>query len=222
MLRTEAELARRAEFYLCLARTFLPPVSEHGYRGFTQYTADELTELGAALGYPIAGALDGLCHALAATPDTDALLHAYRRLFLVLPTPAHLNAGWYLDSTYRGTGVARIEAVYRRYGLTRSPDFHDVPDHLAVELEFAAFMFGSAVRSGSEAETFADEAAGFLHRYVRPWLPVLRADIASAVSEYALPAVYLYLALIAETAVDCDASPGTPPVRAPDTAVQGR
>lgn len=206
MLRSEAAWAARAEFYLCLARAFLPPVNECAYRGFTHYMVDDLAELSATLGYPIAGPLDALRAALAATPDTQTLLQAYSKLFLVPPLPAHLSAGWYLDGAYRGAGMACIESTYRRYGLARSPDFHDVPDHLAAELEFVAFMYGSAVRDSREAGVFVEEAAGFLQRYVRPWLPALCADIAAAVAKYSLPAVYLHLARIAEAAVGCDAA----------------
>jgi len=207
MPRSESELAQRAEFYLCLARAFLPPVSERAYRGFTHYVADDLAELGAALGYPIAKSLDALRTAVAAVPDTQTLREAYSKLFLVPPTPAHLSAGWYMDGTYRGAYMTRIEATYRRYGLARSPDFHDAPDHLVAELEFVAFMFGSAVCGGNEAADFTDEAGDFLHRYVQPWLPILRADIASAVGKFSLPPVYLYLAFITEAAVGCDAAP---------------
>jgi len=208
MSRFETVLTQRAEFYLCLARAFLPSTEERAGRGFTAFLADDLQELNAHLGYPLAPHLDAFRASLQEIPDPLTLLQVYSRLFLAPPVPVHLNAGWYLDGAYLGTSVAEIEAFYRRRGLARSPDFHDTPDHLSSALEFAAFVFATAAQCDpgreSDAGTLLDEAAGFLNAYVHRWLPDFCAALEQAVVKHGLPEPYLHLARIAQTAVAQD------------------
>src|SRR3990172_2857671 len=97
MNQPAGHLTERAEFYLCLARAFLPPREQRDFHAIQEYLATELAELGAAIGYPIGQTLEQLRAALARITDQQDLLQLYSHLFLTPPTPAHLNAGVYLD-----------------------------------------------------------------------------------------------------------------------------
>jgi TorA maturation chaperone TorD len=221
-------LAERAEFYLCLARAFLPPCEERDFRAIKEYLAAELDELGAAIGYPIGRTLEQLRAALAHITDQQDLLQLYSHLFLAPPTPAHLNAGIYLDGGIMGGSVLQIENFYRRFGLAGSPDFHDTPDHLGSLLEFLAFLHASARETPDTAGATTipvrpDEARDFAHRYLASWLPALCHDL-DAATAHRPDGVYAALADVLRTAVTHDlartaATTGAPVPVHPDSSV---
>lgn len=184
----------RAEFYLCLAQAFLAPDSEARWRALRDFLADDLEDLGALLGYPLAPQLGALRRALAAIPDQPALLQRYSRLFLVPPHRVSINAGSYLDGALNGGSVQAMEARYRQAGLVRSNNFRDLSDHVSVQLEFVA----SRCLAGSGAEDFlADTVARWLPPFIddltradagpNPWLP-LACALQAAVAVDARPA----------------------------------
>jgi TorA maturation chaperone TorD len=220
-------LTERAEFYLCLARAFLPPREERDFHAIKEYLATELAELGAAIGYPIGRALERLRAALARITDQQDLLQLYSRLFLVPPTPAHLNAGVYLDGGIMGGSVLQIENCYRRFGLAGAPGFHDTPDHLGSLLEFLAFLHASARATPETAGATGipvrpDEARDFAHRYLASWLPAFCRDL-DAATAHGPAGVYAALADVLRTAVTQDlartaATTGAPVPAHPDSS----
>lgn len=208
MSESAGHLTERAEFYLCLARAFLPPREERDFHAIREYLATELAELGAAIGYPIGRTLEQFRAALARITDQQDLLQLYSRLFLTPPTPAHLNAGVYLDGGIMGGSVLQIENCYRRFGLAGSPDFHDAPDHLGSLLEFVAFLHASAretpeTKSATTIPVRLDEARDFAHRYLASWLPALCHDL-DAATAHGPAGVYAALANVLRTAVTHD------------------
>lgn len=199
----------RAEFYLCLARAFMPPATEEAYRGLTCYLADDLTELGERLGYPVDGALGDLRAALAEVPDPLSLLQLYSKLFLTPPAPVSLNAGLYLDGTLLGASVLAMERHYRCHGVERAASFHDLPDHVALQLEFVALLLGRAAacaRQGDHGGAAAaqTQAEAFLATFVRPWLPALCASLDAAMAAHGRASPYLHLARLLRVAVEQD------------------
>lgn len=212
-----AELENRSEFYLCVARAFLPPKTEDAWRAIIEYLADDLETLGGELGYPASGSVAELRAATRHFPDALSLLQVYGRLFLTPPVAARLNTGMYLDGGVMGGATLAMQSCYRRHGLDGAPHFHDLPDHLSMQLEFVAFLWGMAAgRAGSgdsaQALAAADEARQFLSGFVAPALGPLCAELETATHTLAAAALYLALARILETAVqvDCGAPPGTP------------
>jgi TorA maturation chaperone TorD len=208
MNKPSRQFTERAEFYLCLARAFLPPMEQRDFHAIREYLATELAELGAAIGYPIGRPLERLRAALARITGRQDLLQLYSRLFLVPPTPAHLNGGFYLDGAFMGQSTLQIEACYRRFGLVRSPDFHDAPDHLSSLLEFLALIHARAEEANAAddkavVEILLREAGGFARDYVVPWLPALYRDLDGATAYGSINA-YAALVDVLQTAVAHD------------------
>ncbi len=81
--------------------------------------------------------------------------------------------------------MAGIEAAYSEIGITPSPETGELPDHVAIELEFMAML------SGQEAAAWeADDVAGavkamrrakrFLDGHLAVWLPAFARQLAVA------------------------------------------
>jgi len=110
--------------------------------------------------------------------DLDPLLVEHARLFI---GPFHLVAppygSIYLDDarTVMGDSTARVAAFYHSCGLHLADDFHELPDHFAVELEFISYL--AFKQREAEAAGDPDEATRivclqkeFLGRFLLPWL----------------------------------------------------
>lgn len=203
----------RAEFYLCLARAFLAPASETQAFALREHLAEDLLDLSRALGYPADEAVQAYREAIAQVPDAPSLLALYSRLFLV-PGDAHpsINAAAYLDGAIFGDTVFELMDCYARRGLEKREDLADLPDHVSVQLEFAALLFADeAAGRGSDAERDAGpDAREFLGRYVARWAAPLRRDLESAGVRFQLAAnPWLALARILETAASADTAAAT-------------
>jgi len=190
----------RAVFYLCLARAFLPPQEPAAYDAIKLHLADDLGELAAALNYPAADHLGNLRQAVAKVSDHLTLLQAYSQLFLAPPVPVTLNAGRYLDGAVMGRATVAIEKCYRDAGLDRAGSFHDLPDHVSLQLEFVAYLCASEA-TGS---TLAVNADDFLASFVHYWLPPFVTALERAGAQEAPARIYLCLARLLQVAVDHD------------------
>jgi TorA maturation chaperone TorD len=197
-----AGAAARAEFYLCLARAFLPPREAGVFEALSGLLGDDLAELGGALGYPIEGEIASYREAIRDVRDRDALLQLYSALFLVPPAPAPLNAAIYLDASVNGVAAAAIERAYRDCGVERHERFGDLPDHVACQLEFVALLL--ARKAAGQPPARGVSADWFLDGFVRGWAPALRAALEEAEARGAFPRPYSALARILEHAVEHD------------------
>lgn len=199
-------LQARAEFYLCLARAFLPPGNEADFRGLTAFLADDLGELAQHLDYPIAEALSEFRAAVSALPDSLSLRQTYAALFLTPPAPVPINAGLYLDGALMGQSVRLMEECYRRCGVERGEHFRDLPDHVAVQLEFVAYLYARAAQSSAGEAASPLTAGEFLALFPRRWLPTLCSKLDTATRERGIvPNPYAPLARILREAVARDA-----------------
>lgn len=213
---TPSLLQERSEFYLTLAQAFLPPQSELRYRAMVDFLADDLVDLDAALDYGIGDELEALRRAMSRLPDEEALLVEYSRLFLQPPREATLNVCYALDGAMNGGTVTEIENFYREHGVDRGENFKDLPDHVAVQLEFVAYLFG---RSADGLETGAADveaekgACHFLFQYVRRWLPYFELAVENGGRRLALANPWLPLTRMLAVAVARDAAPNPDWVR---------
>ena len=214
----------KSELYLCLARAFATPTDAVFLAALRDDLPLDLAELGARLGCPLEPALADYRAAMATIADAEQLLVLYSRLFLV-PGDHHpsLNTGAYLDGALAGGSLTMLERCYARCGLERQGDFHDLSDHLSMQLELVAWLFQAEARAGNDA-THRRRAASIraerpqhaersqpeppmraeqiLSQFVVHWVGPFRAELEAATQRFRLTAnPYLPLARVLETAV---------------------
>ena len=108
----------------------------------------------------------------------EALAVEHARLFIgpfQLIAPPYGSI--YLDDakTVMGDSTARVSAFYHGCGLQLAEDFHELPDHFAVELEFMSFLAfkqreAEVAGALNEAARISSLQQEFLDKFLMPWL----------------------------------------------------
>lgn len=188
-----------ADLFYCLAAAFLPPPAELTGRAWCRALAADLDELGAGLGLDAAAAIRTL-RQMAATPAADEpWLVEFSRLFLVPPVVVTLNTGIYLEGALGGASAQMMRQCYAAVGFAPREDFHDLPDHAAIQLEFVAALLERAAGGDADAKAMAAE---FFDGFVRHWLEPLCLACERAAERYPAASVYASLAAFARVALD--------------------
>lgn len=200
-------LARlRQAIYRLLAALFLYP---------TEARRRALVEVPRALqpervlvAFPFFLPWERLLRALADLPASTVLQDEYVRLF----TPGFdgCRCAPYESAYRRGQGAsagglcAELEREYASVGLALSEDPHEPADHLAVELEYMAFLCGWEAeaweRGTGEARELLGRERDFLNRHLVRWVP----EFARSLREQEAAAVYRAGALACEAFVEQD------------------
>lgn len=192
------EPAARAELYLSLSRAFLAPREAELAEALRSFLADDLQELQARLGLEAGAAVDDYRAEMQRVRSALELLQAYSAIFLAPPVAAFINAGQYLDGARDGGSVRLMEQAYERCGVTRDDGFRDLSDHVGLQLEFVAWLYGRQ----SAGEAVEVEPGHFLHACVAPWVERFAADVARASASKGLAAnPYRPLAALLQAAV---------------------
>ncbi|MFN3884550.1 MAG: molecular chaperone TorD family protein [Rhodocyclaceae bacterium] len=134
----------RQTFWLTLANAFMPPQRPEVANAFRTMLADDLDELGAAIGIEAWQELADFRHNVGRIRDDQELLVDYSHLFLQPPIPAKLNLGIYVDGALNGPCLDVLENAYRLIGIAKRDTLKDLPDHLVVQMETLAVLFGEA------------------------------------------------------------------------------
>jgi TorA maturation chaperone TorD len=119
----------------------------------------------------------------------DALAVEHARLFIgpfQLVAPPYGSI--YLDDAkmVMGDSTARVGAFYHNCGLQLAEDFHELPDHFAVELEFMSFLAfkqreAEVSGNSNEVARIISLQQEFLGKYLMSWLePFTTAIITDA------------------------------------------
>lgn len=170
-----AAQAARGDVCRLLAACFYPPdLSLILQEGITENLAMLLNRIcpEAALLAPVA---PPDCEGNAA----EGLLVAYTRLFLGSPeTLAPPYASFFLDRRGRvmGPSSVAIMKLYQMAGLRLDDDFHDLPDHIAVMLEFMHYLIAQEIMADNRGDLEEKEKLGkmrrhFLENYMITWVP---------------------------------------------------
>ncbi len=156
---------------------------------------------------PLRLAPDGLSQAIEELPAQpaaalEALQVEYTYLFINavphVPAPPYASA-YAGDGLLMGEPAEAAVRAYRMAGLELAEDYHNLPDHLAAELEFLGWLGeeGASALVGGDDER-ARELVNLLRRFlleqVRPWVPEFR----QRVEEAARMTLYPQLARLAE------------------------
>ncbi len=108
----------------------------------------------------------------------EALQVDYARLFVgpyELLAPPYGSVYLELGGRVMGETTIEVQKIYRSEGLAMDEDFKEMPDHIAVELEFMSFLVNEEIQALGAAdlktaETFQEKQKMFLNNYLR-WIP---------------------------------------------------
>lgn len=185
---TAANLENRAQICLYLSRAFLTPDPNEGLSLLQQDFVADMQALLAQAGRS-EKSLHAFADSLAIFDDAEHFLTVYSRLFLVPPVSIPLNASVYLAGEMMAAPVDDMLATYRQLGLEKQPSFKDLPDHLAVQLEFIAFLYADAAETIAvhplQAKGRLAIAERFMRVHINAWLPELLGRLNRAASESA-------------------------------------
>lgn len=108
----------------------------------------------------------------------------YIRLFEIAPKrpPCPLYEGYWRgrDQTERRELMAELMSFYRFFGLSLGDEVREMPDHLAVELEFTALLAdgeADAQAEGGDDGSFRRAQRDFLQRHLGSWTSKLTEAI---------------------------------------------
>jgi len=200
----------RAVIYRVLARCFSYPEMEL-LELFENARAEEISQSLRCLGLN-AETVTSVSDWLAGCDSREAALRELEKEFIRLfasPYPKTLIQPYssvYLDEQRRVWGVSTGEAarLYEAAGLGMSSDFHDLPDHIAVELEFASYLIGEQQRRATDNDSAVPHLASiekrFLVEHLFRWAP----DFFNRVSEQSSSAFYRTTALMGREFIDWD------------------
>jgi TorA maturation chaperone TorD len=193
----------RADLMFCLARAFLPPPAAWTAAQWAEPLAQDLHELAAALALDAKPALHEL-RALQTAGSGDAAASAppwlveYSRLFLVPPVPVPLNTGLYLEGAIGARSAQMMQSCYETAGMAPDASFRDLPDHVAMQLEFLGRLYERAARGEPDAAAMAEE---FAAEFVFGWAGPLEQACARACEQAAAAGVYQALARLVRVAL---------------------
>lgn len=182
----------------CLARAFLPPPAHLTAGAWCEALAGDLADLGRELGLDIAAAIDTVRRAGSGPATDDPWLVEYSRLFLVPPVPVTLNTGIYLEGALAGASAQMMAQCYATAGFAQREAFRDLPDHVAIQLEFVGLLLG---RSADDDDALA-MAQEFTEGFVAHWVAPLRAACVKASAAHPAAAVYAALTDVLQAAAD--------------------
>ena len=201
----------RAVVYRFLSRCFSYP--DKDLLGlFDSAGLEEFLESWRYLGLESLDDVDKAANWLAKWPNQEVALleleKEYTRLFITaypkVVAPPYSSV--YLDKERLIWGKSTAEAarLYEAAGLGMNPDFHDIPDHIAAELEFVSYLILEQQRnSGTEADRSRELASierKFLAEHLCKWAPFFLTRIA----EHSKIDFYRAVALIAQKFIDYD------------------
>ncbi len=111
--------------------------------------------------------------------SNEDLAVEYARLFVgpfELKAPPYGSV--YLDGGRRVMGDSTIEVVriYEKAGMVMDKDFKELPDHIAVELEFMYYLIYKEMEALEKSEkdkalAFGEIRNHFFNRFLSPWIP---------------------------------------------------
>lgn len=180
---TVATLTARADLYRLFAVAFYSPCKEWGEECLFGNIASLLSESDSEA-TPIAQEL------AAAWEDSDLeglsveAAHLFVGPFGVAVPP---YGSCYLEEEHRVMGDSTMEVgnFYREWGLDLAPDTKDLPDHIAIELEFMNFLAHRQAQAcadgkAEEGESLEGAQRDFMVRWLLPFAKAMTARIAEA------------------------------------------
>ncbi len=150
------------------------------------------------------GCVDRMEQALARYSDEE-LKVAYAKLFVgPFSLAAAPYGSVYLDDGRRVMGDSTMDVIewYKKEGLARSDECKDLPDHIAIELEFVSYLMSREITAleaaqPSAAAAYEDKRRLFTESLLGPWVP----EFCRSIKEGTDNAFYLALAECLSTVI---------------------
>ncbi|MFN3881695.1 MAG: molecular chaperone TorD family protein [Nitrincola lacisaponensis] len=161
-------LLARAELYLCLAKAFSVADLPQTSGSLKSDLLPDLQSLATELPALSADWLKQFEQALSSVDHSELMMTDYGRLFLMPPAPAPLNLGFYLDAGVMGRCCEALESYYHQYALEKSPEFHDLSDHLSLTLQWFAWIFAGLLETPDNSRVVLKDAAEVISNFVLP------------------------------------------------------
>lgn len=188
-----------ADLFMLLAAAFAPPPAAMTTRDWCEPLLADLEDLGRGLAVDTAAARRALQEAASGPLTNDPWLVEYSRLFLVPPVAATLNTGIYLEGGLAGVSSQMMAQCYATGGFSQREDFRDLPDHVAIQLEFIGALLGRHVEGDADGLPMAQE---FCRDFVAHWVRPLRSTLTKAADAHPAAVVYAGLADVLLAATD--------------------
>lgn len=132
----------------------------------------------------------------------DSLTLDFGRLFVGSSRPlASPYASIYLEGKWGVMGQSTIETLryYKEAGLEIKEDFHELPDHIAVELEFVYYLIYKYLEENEEKYLLSQQK--FVEIILNKWVP----SFTKLIKEQADTNFYKLIAILLEKWIEKDA-----------------
>ena len=171
----------RGECYQYFASCFYLPETElYADNGIIDHLIEALQQI-----YPEVAVHARLMQESASEMREERLRIEFSQLFVgpfKLPAPPYGSV--YLEPDRRIMGDTTLEVIkwYNREDLFISEDFKELPDHIAVELEFMYYIIFKEVQTYlnekfEDAKSFHEKQHNFFNSYLYQWVPVFCSEI---------------------------------------------
>jgi TorA maturation chaperone TorD len=169
ILELKTGLVSREAAYRLLSACYYQPCPEWNQ----SQLLSNLVSLSAAVSPQMAAAAQIMSDAWNVA-DVDELTVEYARLFvgpLVLQAPPYGSVYLEHDKQVMGASTLAVMQFYRAAGLSMDAEFTEMPDHIAVELEFVSYLLQRAAAEDNQADImqWLDQADSFRGRFLGPW-----------------------------------------------------
>ncbi len=163
------QLADQEAAYRLLSACYYQPDPQWNQAGLIS----NLTLLCTGISTQLATAARTMCEAWSGS-DMDELTVEYARLFvgpMSLQAPPYGSVYLEHDRRVMGESTQAVLQFYRESGLVMDAEFTEMPDHIAVELEFVSYCLQKAASSDDQAEVslWLDRAVNFRERFLGHW-----------------------------------------------------
>ena len=109
----------------------------------------------------------------------EALRVEYAKLFVgpfELLAPPYGSVYFEDGGRVMGDSTMKVIEIYQKEGLAKNDDFKDLPDHIAVELEFVSYLIYKErdALQKSDLDTvreYLNKQEAFLNDFLKPWVP---------------------------------------------------
>jgi TorA maturation chaperone TorD len=172
----------RAVIYRFLSRCFSHPEVEL-IQHFDCARLEEFLQVWRCLGLENSEDIDRAANWLTKWPSQETALlelqKEYTRLFITayhkVVAPPYGSVYLNSEKLIWGRSTAEVARLYEAAGLGMNENFHDIPDHIAAELEFASYLIAEQLkrdeRSLSASEQLPTLEKRFLTEHLHKWAP---------------------------------------------------